>query len=74
MPGCSILARMVENFSVGGGGFDTWNPDLRSRLVVDDLPPENRVIPLKLDHDGSEIIHPTWLLIGNRFFDYMIDN
>ena len=43
----------------GGGGFFLVHgpPDLRSRLV-DDLPPENRVIPLKIDHDGSRIIHP----------------
>tara|TARA_Y100000589_G_scaffold80616_1_gene74435 strand:+ start:54459 stop:55436 length:978 start_codon:yes stop_codon:yes gene_type:complete len=63
----TLYARLIDLganggklLGAGGGGFFLihGDPDLRSRLV-DDLPPENRVIPLKLDHDGSRIIHPS---------------
>ena len=63
----SLYSRLIDLganggklLGAGGGGFFLIHgaPDLRSRLV-DDLPPENRVIPLKIDHDGSRIIHST---------------
>ena len=63
----SLYSRLIDLganggklLGAGGGGFFLIHggPDLRSRLV-DDLPPENRVLPLKIDHDGSRIIHST---------------
>ena len=63
----SLYARLLDLganggklLGAGGGGFFLihGDPDLRSRLI-DGLPPENKVIPLKIDHDGSKIIHPT---------------